>query len=196
MVQIREDLIKTNSMNYQEYLSTMTEDQRSSWKEHLNMIEVDNKLVKLVKSPSLPINIIAFSGAWCPECALAVSILEKIVCISSFITLHIVDREKLPSVYEKFMPNGDKRVPVIIFASEDFYTVTSWIERSAKKYGLLWEVLQKSKNLPKQKIFDELANIYKENESLIIQSTLEEIGAELIRSIGIVNYSTRLNSAL
>lgn len=196
MVQLQENLLKSNSTNYLEYLSGMTEDQRNIWYQYQNKIKFNSDLEKLLKSPSLPVNIIAFSGAWCPECALAVSILDKMVKISSFISLHILDREKLPAVYEKFMPNDDRRVPVILFTSEDFYLVTMWIERSSKKFGLFWKVFQETKSLGKQEVFDRLAEAYEQNEDLIVQSTIDEITAELIRTVGTINYSTRLNTAL
>ncbi|MHA2276352.1 MAG: thioredoxin family protein [Candidatus Kariarchaeaceae archaeon] len=196
MVQLQKNQITSNSTDYQEYLTTMPEDQRNNWKEYHNKIKLDSNLETLLKSPALPINIIVFSGSWCPECALAGSILDKMATVSSFITLHFIDREGIPTVYENFMPNGDKRVPVILFTSEDFFIVTMWMERSSKKYELLWKVIQKTKSLAKQEVFDELAKTYKENENLIVQSTIDEITAELIRTIGTVNYSTRLNTAL
>jgi hypothetical protein len=196
MPQLQENLIKSNSVNYQNYLLTMTKDQKENWKDYQSKIVFDKDLEAILKSPSLPINIIVFSGAWCPECALAVSILEKMTNISSYISLHILDREKLIDVYENYRPNGDSRVPVVLFTSEDFFLVSMWIERSSLKFGLLWKVLQESKLLDKQQVFDQLAKTYQENENAIIQSTIDEIASELIRTIGTINYSTRLQTAL
>ncbi|MHA2277689.1 MAG: thioredoxin family protein [Candidatus Kariarchaeaceae archaeon] len=183
-------------MTYNEYLKTMTEEQNRSWLEYSEKTYLDEKAVKLLQSSSLPINIILFSGAWCPECALAGTILAKIDDLSSFVTLRIIDRDKSLSLYETFMPNGEKRVPVVLFTSEDYYLVTAWVERSAKKFELLFETLQNSKGKDKDVVFDRLRKVYDKNSELIIQTTTDELLAELTRTVGVINYSSRLNTTL
>ncbi|MHA2031761.1 MAG: thioredoxin family protein [Candidatus Kariarchaeaceae archaeon] len=183
-------------MNYNEYLKTMTDEQNRSWLEYSEKTHLDEKVTKLLQSHSLPINIILFSGAWCPECALAGTILAKVEDLSSFVTLRIIDRDKSLSLYEAFMPNGEKRVPVVLFTSEDYYIVTSWVERSAKKFELLFETLQKSKGEDKDVVFDRLRKVYDKNSDLIFQTTRDELLAELTRTVGVINYSSRLNTSL
>ncbi|MHA2170835.1 MAG: thioredoxin family protein [Candidatus Kariarchaeaceae archaeon] len=196
MIHLDQDQILSTSMNYNEYLKTMTDEQNRSWLEYSEKTHLDEKVTKLLQSHSLPINIILFSGAWCPECALAGTILAKVEDLSSFVTLRIIDRDKSLSLYEAFMPNGEKRVPVVLFTSEDYYIVTSWVERSAKKFELLFETLQKSKGEDKDVVFDRLRKVYDKNSDLIFQTTRDELLAELTRTVGVINYSSRLNTSL
>ncbi|MHA2253430.1 MAG: thioredoxin family protein [Candidatus Kariarchaeaceae archaeon] len=196
MVQLQEDLINSIAMNYEKYLTTMTDDHLKTWKEYLDKINLDDNNKRILQTPSLPINIIVFSGAWCPECALAVAVLLKMEELSSFVQLRIVDRDASIDLYEPFMPNNDKRVPVVLFCSDDYYVITSWVERSAKKYGLLWDVLQKNRDKGKEVVIDQLRSVYEQNSDSIIQSTIDELFSELTRTIGVINYSSRLQTAL
>ncbi|MFX1535243.1 MAG: thioredoxin family protein [Promethearchaeota archaeon] len=196
MVQVDVDLLKANSMDYESYLQTMTATEKDIWEKDYEKVILNDELKRLLKSPSRPINIIVFSKSWCGECAMAVPMLEKMARLSTFLTLYIVERDQCPELYEPFMPNGDKRVPVVLFTSEDYYVVTQWVERCAIKFGMIWDILQEMKGRPKEEIFEQRAKTVKENMEIIRKATIEELSAELLRTVGTINYSSRLKTAL
>ncbi|MFX1251904.1 MAG: thioredoxin family protein [Promethearchaeota archaeon] len=196
MVQIEKDLVEDNAVDYDTYLKDMKEYEKRRWTKNYQKTTLPEEVIEILKSPSRPINIIVFSGTWCAESALAVPILEKMAKTSDFVTLYIIEREKCPELYEPFMPNGDSRVPVVLFTSEDFYLITLWIERCAKKAVLYWKTLQEMKGKSKQATGVKLVKIFQENLEAFRQATISELYAELVRAVGTVNYSTRLGTAL
>lgn len=195
MVQIQLDLLKANSTDYESYFQTLTSKEKDIWKKDYEKVFLDEEVKQLLKSPSRPINIIAFSKSWCGECAMAIPMLERMARLSTFLTLYIIDRDQCPDLYEPFMPNGDKRVPVVLFTSEDYYVVTQWIERCAKKFGMIWDIMQKMQGRTKEEIYERLSKTVKENTEIIRKATIEELSAELLRTIGTVNYSSRLKTS-
>ena len=94
------------------------------------------------------------------------------------------------------MPNDDERVPVVLFTSEDYYLVTSWIERPAIKFMILHEVITEMRDQGKDAAVEKLVEIIDAKEKELLQATVEELFSELARTIGALNYSTRLETVL
>ena len=63
-------------------------------------------------------------------------------------------------------------------------------------FGMIWDILQETKGRPKEEIFEQRAKTVKENMEIIRKATIEELSAELLRTVGAVNYSSRLKTAL
>ncbi|MFX0092589.1 MAG: thioredoxin family protein [Candidatus Hodarchaeota archaeon] len=196
MTQISASLLEANSTDYESYLKTMTDSQKEMWKENYEKVSLNEEIKQVLRSPSRPINIVAFSGAWCGECAMTVPILAQMASMSKFLTLHIIDRDQSPELYEPFTPNGDKRVPVVIFTSEDYFVITQWVERCAIKFEMMWEVLQKRNEKEKEEIKEGLTKVFRENIELFRKETIKELSAELVRTVGTVNFSSRLKTTL
>ncbi|MCG3218592.1 MAG: thioredoxin family protein [Candidatus Heimdallarchaeota archaeon] len=199
MVQINPELVKSKAITFDDYLSEISEERKLNWEkgvETVNNYQLSDKMLDFLKLPSIPLNIIIFSKEWCPECILAVAILEKFAKLNRSIRLQIIDRDECPELYSLYMPNDDERVPVVLFTSEDYYLVTSWIERPAIKFMILHEVITEMRDQGKDAAVEKLVEIIDAKEKELLQATVEELFSELARTIGALNYSTRLETVL
>jgi len=195
MVQIHPELVKANAMTYDEYLSNVSDGHKEQWKDNVETMksfQLRDEMLDFLKLPSVPLNIIIFSKEWCPECRTALSILDKFSRENRSIKLQVIDRDQVPELYSLYMPNDDERVPVVLFTSEDYYLVTMWIERPAKKFMLIHRIMAEMKEQGKDKVFEKFSETFIENDEALMQATMEELFSELARTIGCLNYSTRL----
>jgi glutaredoxin len=199
MVQLQSELIDQNYKPFSEYLKAIPPKYIDRWMEHVKIIEqttLSEDKISFLKYPTVPIKIIVFSSQWCPECAQAVTILDQFTKINSKIELLIIDRDQSPELYEPFMPNGDKRVPVVLFTSEDYYLVTTWNEKSSLKFQLMFTTLFTNRGKDKELIFSELTNIFNKNSVALLDAIIDELFSELVRTFGMLNYSTRSQTTL
>ena len=199
MVQLQSELIIQNCKPFSEYLNAIEPKYVDMWMEQVKIIEnttLSEEIISFLNYPTVPIKILVFSSQWCPECAQAVTILDKFAKINANIELIIIDRDISPELYEPFMPNGDKRVPVVLFTSEDYYLVSTWNERSALKFQLMFTTLLANKSKDKELIFSELTTVFNNNSEALLDSIIDELFSELVRTFGVLNYSTRLQTAL
>lgn len=199
MVQIHPELVKANAITVEEYLSKISDEHKIKWEKGFETIKnykFDEEMLDFLKLPSKPLNVIIFSKEWCPECIIAVAILDKFSKENKSIQIKVIDRDQVPELYSLYMPNDDERVPVILFTSEDYYLVTMWIERPAKKFMFIHETVTEMRGQEKELVFEKFKEIYDENEEVIMQATVEELFRELARTIGCLNYSSRLETAL
>jgi len=199
MVQINPKIIKSKAITFDEYLSEISDERKLNWEkgiETVNNYQLSDKMLDFLKLPSIPLNVIIFSKEWCPECISAVAILKKFSRINESIRLQIIDRDECPELYSLYMPNDDERVPVVLFTSEDYYLVTMWIERPAIKFMLSHEIMTEMRDQGKDVIYEKFVEVFTANEKMLLQATVEELFSELARTIGALNYSTRLETAL
>lgn len=121
--------------NWQDYLAAGTPDQQANWKKIYDQVTLTDAQQQLIGSFVRQMNVIVLSGIWCGDCAQQCPILEKVAQASAGkINLRWADRDEHMDLQDQLVINGGKRVPVAIFAAED-YALAGWFgDRTLSRY--------------------------------------------------------------
>ncbi|MEM7625675.1 MAG: thioredoxin family protein [Planctomycetota bacterium] len=110
--------------DYTDYLATGDDSQREGWQKIYDQIELTDDQQKLLAGFTRQINVIAVSGIWCGDCVRQGPMFQKIAeATNGKVNLKWVDRDEHIDLQEKVKVNAGNRVPVVIFAAEDFELV-------------------------------------------------------------------------
>lgn len=83
----------------------------------------------------MPVLVVA--GAWCGDCVNQCTIFDHFAKAATTIDLRFVDRDTAPEVADALSINGGRRVPSVLFLSEDFQEVARYGERTLSTYRKL-----------------------------------------------------------
>lgn len=81
--------------------------------------------------------VLVMAGAWCGDCVNQVPIFDHFARLAPSIDLRIIDRDARPEVADALSINGGRRVPSVLFLSEDFDEVARYGERTLAAYRRL-----------------------------------------------------------
>lgn len=126
------------SLPYDAYVKSGSADQLASWQKVYDQVALTQAQTELVKAFVRPINVVVLSGIWCGDCVQQGPIIQKIADANpQNIRVRWADRDKHPELADQLMVNGGKRVPVVVFAAEDF-EVAGWFgDRTLRRYRAL-----------------------------------------------------------
>lgn len=80
-------------------------------------------------------NVLCLAGAWCGDCVEQGPIFQRIAeAAPGHIDLRFLDRDDHPDVQAELSICGGKRVPVLVFLSEDFYECARVGDRTLSTY--------------------------------------------------------------
>ncbi len=79
-------------------------------------------------------HVLCLAGAWCGDCVLQGPILQRISEASPAVDLRFVDRDAHPKVQDALVLNQGRRVPVVVFISEDFEECGRYGDRTIAMY--------------------------------------------------------------
>jgi hypothetical protein len=80
---------------------------------------------------------LCLAGAWCGDCINQCPAFDHFARASSAIDLRFLDRDARADVGDALAINGGRRVPVVVFLSEDWYEVARYGERTLSTYRRL-----------------------------------------------------------
>ena len=110
--------------DYADYVATGTDAQTEGWQKIYDQIELTEDQKKLLGGFTREINVIAVSGIWCGDCVRQGPMFQKIAeATGGKVKLKWVDRDEHIDLQEKVKVNAGNRVPIVIFAAEDFELV-------------------------------------------------------------------------
>jgi hypothetical protein len=81
--------------------------------------------------------VLCLAGAWCGDCVNQCPVFDHFARASAAIDLRFLDRDARPEVADALAINGGRRVPVVVFLSEDGYEVARYGERTLSVYRRL-----------------------------------------------------------
>ena len=81
--------------------------------------------------------VLCLAGAWCGDCINQCPAFDHFARASDAIDLRFLDRDALPEVRDALAITGGRRVPVVVFLSEDGHEVSRYGERSLSVYRKL-----------------------------------------------------------
>ncbi len=78
--------------------------------------------------------VLCLAGAWCGDCATQCPIFVHFAAAAPVIDLRFFDRDADSDLAERLQMCGGKRVPMLLFLSEDGFEVSRYGERTLAKY--------------------------------------------------------------
>jgi hypothetical protein len=111
--------------------------QRARWDAMHAKITLEADQIGLLGGFVRRMPVLVLAGAWCGDCVNQCTIFDHFAGASTVIDLRFLDRDALPEVADALAINGGKRVPAVLFLSEDFQEVARYGERTLSTYRKL-----------------------------------------------------------
>jgi thiol-disulfide isomerase/thioredoxin len=127
------------ALPYGEFLGRHgSEADREKWGAVLDRVALTDEQRALVGGFVRRMPVLCLSGAWCGDCVRQCPILDRIASANpGAIDLRFLDRDAIPEVADALKINDGKRVPVVVFLSEDFAEVSRYGDRTLSRYRAL-----------------------------------------------------------
>ncbi len=125
----------STGLAYPDYLKTGTDDQQKAWADIHAQITLNENQEALLASFTRKMHVLVSSGIWCGDCVQQGPLLQRITEGNpEHIKLIWLDRDEHQDLTERLQVNAGNRVPMAIFAAEDFETVSIYGDRSLTRY--------------------------------------------------------------
>ncbi|HEY8417596.1 MAG TPA: thioredoxin family protein [Limnochordales bacterium] len=106
---------------YHEFLQAYgTDAHRERWRQVYQRVALTDAQKALLKGFVRQMNVLVLAGTWCGDCVNQCPILQRFAEETDRIDLRFLDQETIPELTEQLRINGGRRVPVVVFLSEDF----------------------------------------------------------------------------
>ncbi|MDR7545358.1 MAG: thioredoxin family protein [Armatimonadota bacterium] len=120
---------------YATFLETHGEPRhRERWRLIHDQAAVTAEQRALLESFSRQMYLLCLAGVWCGDCVLQGPILQRIAEASPVIELRFADRDVHADVQTELMLNQGRRIPVVVFLSEDFEECGRYGDRTISMY--------------------------------------------------------------
>jgi hypothetical protein len=120
---------------YDDFLARHANDgQKQRWRQVREQIALTPAQRDLLASFTRPMPVLCLAGAWCGDCINQCPIFEHFAAAAPVITVRYLDRDEHADAQQELQINGGRRVPVVVFFSEDGYEVARYGERTLSKY--------------------------------------------------------------
>ena len=107
---------------------------QARWKTTLEAVQLTEAQRQLLGSFKREMNVLVLAGAWCGDCSGQCPIYDCFAQVAPVIKVRYLDNADHPDVQQELSINGGKRVPVVVFFSEDGFEVQRYGERTLSKY--------------------------------------------------------------
>jgi ferredoxin len=122
------------SLAYDAYLKTGTDEQRRRWTQVYEAAHLLDSQKTLLAGFVRQMNVLVVSGIWCGDCVQQCPLMQKIAEGSGKIALRLVDRDQHKELSSQLRINAGDRVPVVLFMAEDFELCGVYGERTLSRY--------------------------------------------------------------
>lgn len=125
----------TQALPYVEFLNRHGEPRhRERWQRMYDQTLLTDSQRTLLASFTRRMHLLCVAGAWCGDCVLQCPILERIREASPVVEVRFMDRDAHADVQDALVMNAGRRVPVVVFLSEDFEECGRFGERTLSIY--------------------------------------------------------------
>jgi hypothetical protein len=114
-----------------------TTEQRNRWNAMHERVHLTEEQQFLLDGFTRRLPVLCLCGAWCGDCINQCPIFDHIAQAARVIELRFLDRDARSEVADALAINGGRRVPVVVFLSEDFLEVSRYGERTISIYRKL-----------------------------------------------------------
>jgi thiol-disulfide isomerase/thioredoxin len=107
---------------------------KQRWKQVHDQVTLTAVQRQLLEQFTRRMNVLCLTGAWCGDCINQCPIFEYFAAHAKAIVVRYIDRDEHADAQAALQINGGKRVPVLVFFSEDGSEVARFGERTLSKY--------------------------------------------------------------
>jgi hypothetical protein len=120
---------------YEEFLERHgTAEHRRRWAELHAQVQLTEAQRKLLARFTRRMPLACLAGAWCGDCVYQCPILDHFQRACSLIEARFFDRDAHPALADELAMCGGRRVPVVMFLSEDLQEVARFGDRTLSRY--------------------------------------------------------------
>ncbi|MDX1681954.1 MAG: thioredoxin family protein [Phycisphaeraceae bacterium] len=123
---------------WSDYLATGEPDQQADWQRIYDQAALTPEQTALLEGFVRQFHVLVLSGIWCGDCVQQVPLIQRIAeAGGDRIAVRYLDRDAHEALQAEVSINGGHRVPVVIFAAEDFEPVGWFGDRTLNRYRAL-----------------------------------------------------------
>ncbi|MEM9019591.1 MAG: thioredoxin family protein [Planctomycetota bacterium] len=120
------------------YLATGTPDQQKAWREVYDKVSLSDAQSGLLGAFEREINVVVVTGIWCGDCVRQGPMLQRIAEASNGkVKLVWCDRDVHMDLQQQVTVNAGNRVPVVVFAAEDYEVVGWYGDKPLSRYRIV-----------------------------------------------------------
>jgi thiol-disulfide isomerase/thioredoxin len=124
-----------HGLKYADFLSKYGNDeQQARWNGFHMTVELTDAQKELLDSFKREMKIMVVAGAWCGDCVNQCPIFDHFESNSSAIRIRYFDRDDNPELADDLSMCGGRRVPSVLFLSEDGLPCGRYGDRTLSKY--------------------------------------------------------------
>jgi thiol-disulfide isomerase/thioredoxin len=116
-----------------------TDVQKERWRSVEGQVFLSEAQRSLLRSFKRKMPVLCLAGAWCGDCINQCPIFARFAAEAPDMPLRFLDRDEHADVQEDLRICGGKRVPVLVFFSEDGFEIARYGERTLSKYRQLMQ---------------------------------------------------------
>ncbi|RUL89398.1 thiol reductase thioredoxin [Tautonia sociabilis] len=127
------------ALSYDDFLDRYgSEAERAKWRRVHDRVALTGPQRELIGGFVRRMPVLCLAGTWCGDCVTQGPILDHIARANPrSIGLRFLDRDALPELSDALRINGGRRVPTVVFLSEDFFEVCRFGDRTLSRYRAL-----------------------------------------------------------
>lgn len=126
-----------SALRYDRYVATGKPEQQSAWNDIYTRASLTDAQRELIEGFERDLSVLIVSGTWCGDCVQQCPLVARIAEASPRIGLRLVDRDEHLDLAQRLTINEGVRVPVAVFASEEWDFVSVFGDRSLTRYRAL-----------------------------------------------------------
>lgn len=120
------------------YLATGNPDQRDGWQKIYDRVQLSESQRDMLAGFTRQIHVLVVTGIWCGDCVRQGPMLQKITEASvGKIKTVWLDRDEHMDLQQQVKINAGHRVPVAVFAAEDFELVSTFGDKPLSRYRIM-----------------------------------------------------------
>ena len=124
-----------SGLSYEAFLTKYgTDEQRSRWAKFHAAVKLKPAQIDLLKSFTREMKVIVLAGAWCGDCVNQCPIFDYFAQATPTIQLRFFDRDDNPDLADALSICGGRRVPSVLFLSEEGAPCGRYGDRTLAKY--------------------------------------------------------------
>jgi thiol-disulfide isomerase/thioredoxin len=122
-------------LSYRDFLAKhATPDQQKRWQAVYDSVSLTGEQRELLAGFVREMHVLCVAGAWCGDCVNQCPILARIAEQNPKIGLRFVDRDVQPAAQDALSMNAGRRVPAVVFLSEDDHECGRYGDRTLATY--------------------------------------------------------------
>lgn len=120
---------------YQDFLTRYgTEAHRQRWQAVYDRIRLDEGQKALLGGFERQMHLFCLAGTWCGDCVTQGPVLQRMAEAAPLVDLRFADRDEEPALQDALALNAGRRIPMVLFLSEDFQEGGRYGDRTLAVY--------------------------------------------------------------